>query len=273
MNTSDSTASEKNLCQDSLRHIAIIMDGNNRWAKQHRLPGAAGHKRGVERVRDILEACRHIGIDALTLFAFSSENWNRPKVEVAGLMTLFSIYLKKETAKLKEEGVRIQVIGGRDRFPPKLKEQIEWAENETAAGTMTLALAVDYGGRWDIAQAAKNLAEKVQRGELQAADIDESLLDQQVCLANLPPVDLLIRTSGELRISNFLLWQCAYAEFYFTDVYWPDFDEAQLHRAIAEFYLRQRRFGLRLENGSRAESDLHDESYPANALEDDNSYV
>jgi len=246
---------------DSLRHIAIIMDGNNRWAKQRSLPGAAGHKRGVERVRDILEACRHLHIEALTLFAFSSENWSRPKVEVAGLMTLFSVYLKKETAKLKEEGVRIKVIGGRERFSEKLKAQIAWAENETAAGTMTLALAVDYGGRWDIAQAAQKLAEKVQRGELKASEIDESLLDKQMCLAELPPVDLLIRTSGELRISNFLLWQCAYAELYFTDVYWPDFDEAQLHRAIAEFHSRQRRFGLR------------DESFPANALEDDNSYV
>ncbi len=267
------TSSDKTPRHDSLRHIAIIMDGNNRWAKQRGLPGAAGHKRGVERVRDILEACRHINIEVLTLFAFSSENWNRPKVEVAGLMTLFSVYLKKETARLKDEGVRIQVIGGRDRFSEKLKAQIDWAENETASGNMTLALAVDYGGRWDIAQAAQKLAKKVQCGELKPEDIDESMLGQQVCLANLPPVDLLIRTSGELRISNFLLWQCAYAELYFTDVYWPDFDEAQLHRAIAEFHLRQRRFGLRIENGLHAEQLMHDESFPANALEDDNSYV
>ena len=235
MKKSEPVTSEQLIRPESLRHIAIIMDGNNRWAKQRGLPGAAGHKRGVERVRDILEACRHLHIEALTLFAFSSENWNRPKVEVAGLMTLFSVYLKKETAKLKEEGVRIQVIGGRERFSEKLRKQIEWAENETATGTMTLALAVDYGGRWDIAQAAQKLAEKVQR--------------------------------GELRISNFLLWQCAYAELYFTDVYWPDFDEAQLHRAIAEFHSRQRRFGLRTEQLMR------DESFPANALEDDNSYA
>lgn len=258
--------------RDSLRHVAIIMDGNNRWAKQRGLPGAAGHKRGVERVRDVLEACRHVGIEVLTLFAFSSENWSRPKMEVAGLMTLFSIYLKKETAKLKEEGVRIQVIGARDKFSKKLKEQIEWAEQETAAGTMTLALAVDYGGRWDIAQAAKTIAKKVQRGELLPEHIDETLFDQYVCIGDLPPVDLLIRTSGELRISNFLLWQCAYAEFYFTDVYWPDFDEAQLHRALAEFRRRQRRFGLRMDNGLSADQ-IEDTSYPDNAMEDDNSYV
>jgi len=267
MKKSEPVTSEQLIRPESLRHIAIIMDGNNRWAKQRGLPGAAGHKRGVERVRDILEACRHLHIEALTLFAFSSENWNRPKVEVAGLMTLFSVYLKKETAKLKEEGVRIQVIGGRERFSEKLRKQIEWAENETATGTMTLALAVDYGGRWDIAQAAQKLAEKVQRGELKASEIDEALLGKQMCLAELPPVDLLVRTSGELRISNFLLWQCAYAELYFTDVYWPDFDEAQLHRAIAEFHSRQRRFGLRTEQLMR------DESFPANALEDDNSYA
>jgi undecaprenyl diphosphate synthase len=259
--------------RDSLRHIAIIMDGNNRWAKQRGLPGAAGHKRGVERVRDILEACRHIGIDVLTLFAFSSENWNRPKMEVSGLMTLFSIYLKKETAKLKSEGVRIRVIGARDKFSKKLSEQIEWAEQETAAGTMTLVLAVDYGGRWDITQAAKTIAEKIQRGELTAQQVNEDLFGQHVCIGNLAPVDLLIRTSGELRISNFLLWQCAYAEFYFTDVYWPDFDEAQLHRAIAEFRSRQRRFGLRIENNLKAGSSDSDESFPINALEDDNSYV
>jgi len=258
----------------TLRHIAIIMDGNNRWAKQHGLPGAVGHKRGVERVRDILEACRHVGIEALTLFAFNSENWNRPKMEVAGLMTLFSVYLKKETAKLKEEGVRIKVIGSRDKFSEKLKKQIAWAEEETASGTMTLALAVDYGGRWDIAQAARTLAEQVQRGELQPHQIDESLLDKQMCLADLPPVDLLIRTSGELRISNFLLWQCAYAEFYFTDVFWPDFDETQLKFAIADYHSRQRRFGLRVESDLRIENQEHDDDiFPLNSLEDDNSYV
>jgi len=255
----------------SLRHIAIIMDGNNRWAKQHHLPGAAGHKRGVERVRDILEACRHTGVEVLTLFAFSSENWNRPSVEVKGLMTLFSIYLKKETAKLKAEGVCIRVIGGRERFSEKLKKQIEWAEGETAGGTMTLALAVDYGGRWDIAQAAQRLALQVQRGELQPQQINEERLGREMCLADLPPVDLMIRTSGEIRISNFLLWQCAYAEFYFTEQYWPDFDERELHKAFNEYHARQRRFGLRAEQLEGREPSPED--YPLDATEDDNYYA
>jgi undecaprenyl diphosphate synthase len=254
-----------------LRHIAIIMDGNNRWAKQRGLPGAVGHERGVERVREILEACRHLGIDVLTLYAFSSENWNRPQLEVRGLMSLFSLYLRKETARLKKENVRIRVIGGRERFSKKLLEQIEWAEQETREGMMTLALAVDYGGRWDITRAARNLAVQVQRGELAPSQIDESLFEKQLCLGNLPPVDLLIRTSGELRISNFLLWQCAYAEFYFTDVYWPDFDEAQLHRAIAEFHSRQRRFGLRAEQIAAMHGLAED--IPVNATKDDNYYV
>lgn len=172
--------------QGSLKHIAIIMDGNNRWAKQHHLPGAAGHKRGVERVRDVLEACRHTGIKVLTLFAFSSENWKRPSVEVKGLMMLFSIYLKKETAKLKAEGVSIRIIGGRDQFSEKLKQQIAWAEQETAGGTMTLVLAVDYGGRWDIAQAAQRLALQVQRGELNPQEINEESLGEKYALLNCP---------------------------------------------------------------------------------------
>jgi undecaprenyl diphosphate synthase len=254
-----------------LRHIAIIMDGNNRWAKQRGLPGAVGHERGVERVREILEACRHLGIEVLTLYAFSSENWNRPPLEVRGLMSLFSLYLRKETARLKKENVRIQVIGGRERFSKKLLELIEWAEQETRDGTMTLVLAVDYGGRWDITQAARNLAAQVQRGELTPLQIDESLFEKQLSLGNLPPVDLLIRTSGELRISNFLLWQCAYAEFYYTDVYWPDFDEAQLHRAITEFHSRQRRFGLRAEQLAAMRGSAED--VPANATKDDNYYA
>lgn len=252
------------------RHIAIIMDGNNRWAKQRGLPGAVGHERGVERVRDILEACRHLGIEVLTLFAFSSENWNRPALEVRALMSLFSVYLKKETAKLKKENVRIKVIGGRDRFSKKLLEQIAWAEQETREGTMTLALAVDYGGRWDVVRAAQQLAAKAQRGEVLPEQIDEALFERHLCLGDLPPVDLLIRTSGELRISNFLLWQCAYAEFYFTDVYWPDFDEAHLHRAINEFHSRQRRYGLRAEQVAALQAG---DEVPEDASKDDNYYA
>ncbi len=230
-----------------LRHIAIIMDGNNRWAKQRGLPGLSGHKQGVERVRDIMEACKDAEIEVLTLFAFSSENWQRPQKEVSGLMTLFSTYLKNETRKLKKEGVRLRVIGNRDRFSDKLNQLIDNAEQETASGKMTLVIAADYGGRWDIAQAARKMAEQVQSGSLSLDDIDEEQLDAHICLADLPVPDLLIRTSGELRISNFLLWQCAYAEFYFTDVYWPDFDATQLNRAIAEYYSRQRRYGLTAE--------------------------
>jgi len=254
-----------------LRHIAIIMDGNNRWARQRGLPGAIGHERGVERVRNILEACRHLDIEVLTLFAFSSENWSRPMTEVKGLMSLFSIYLKRETVKLKKEKVRIQVIGGRERFSPKLLELIAWAENETRDGTMTLALAVDYGGRWDITQAARTLATRAQRGELAPEQITETMVEKELCLGTLPPVDLLIRTSGELRISNFLLWQCAYAEFFFTDVYWPDFDEPQLHRAIAEYKSRQRRYGLRAEQVEALKKG--EDLLPEDASKDDNYYA
>lgn len=245
----------------TLRHIAIIMDGNGRWAARRKLPVAAGHKEGVERVRDILEACRHTGVEVLTLFAFSSENWNRSSLEVKGLMKLFSMYLKKETARLKEEGVRIVVIGGRDRFSDELRKQIAWAEQETASGTMTLALAVDYGGRWDIVESCRRIAEKVQQKEIAVSDITESLFAQHTCLNDLPPVDLLIRTSGELRISNFLLWQCAYSEFYFTDVLWPDFDEVELHRAFDDYRMRQRRFGAR------------EEAPSGDATTDENYYV
>lgn len=229
--------------ESKLQHVAVIMDGNNRWAKKRLLPGVAGHKRGVERVRDTLRACQRHQIPALTVFAFSSENWQRPQAEVDALMDLFSSYLKNEQRKLKEESVELKVIGNRQRFSSTLLDLINEAEAFTAGGRYRLNLAVDYGGRWDIAHAAQTLAQKVQAGELLPEQIDEALMARTISLGDLPPVDLMIRTGGDLRISNFLLWQCAYAEFYFSDVLWPDFTEQSFDQAVAEFHTRQRRFG------------------------------
>ena len=232
-----------------LRHIAIIMDGNNRWARQRKLAGIAGHREGVERIRDVMEACQSLGVEALTLFAFSSENWQRPAREVDALMTLFQLYLKKEAKALKKKQVRLRVIGSRARFSDSLCEAIHHAETftDTPEARTTLIIAADYGGRWEIADAARRLAGQVARGELEADIIDEQQFAQAMPSADLPPLDLLIRTGGEMRISNFLLWQCAYAELYFSPVLWPDFTGETLHQAAADFYNRQRRFGLTAE--------------------------
>lgn len=238
-----------------LRHVAIIMDGNNRWAKERGLLGLEGHKAGVERVRDVLDSCREHQVEALTLFAFSRENWQRPAEEVGGLMSLFASYLKKELKELIARGVCLRVIGARDRFSKRLCKLIDQVEADTADGDVRLTLAVDYGGRWDIAEAAKALAEQVQKGQLDSADINEELFEKSLCLADLPPVDLCIRTAGEHRISNFLLWQAAYTEFYFANCYWPDFDGAAFGRAVNEYYQRQRRFGLTGDQVSRQESE------------------
>lgn len=232
------------MTDNKLRHLAIIMDGNNRWAKQRGMPGISGHKVGVERIRDVMAACQELQIEVLTVFAFSSENWKRPPKEVEALMSLFHLYLKQEAKELRKKGVRLKVIGNRDRFSPGIRQAIESAEEITRDGQTTLAIAADYGGRWDVAQAARRLAQEVAEGRLRPEEIDEQLLHQHTCLADLPPLDLLIRTGGELRISNFLLWQCAYAELYFSDKLWPDFDGAELHKAAASFHERQRRFGL-----------------------------
>ena len=230
------------------RHIAIIMDGNNRWARSRGLPGAAGHKAGVEAIRAVLRAARSHGIEVLTLFAFSSENWLRPRAEVAALMQLFSTYLNSEVKKLHADGVRLRFIGRRDRLKPSLQEKMADAERTTANNTQsTLVIAVDYGGQWDLANAARAVAERVARGELRPDQIDDAALDQHTALADLPKPDLLIRTAGEQRISNFLLWQIAYAELYFTDAFWPDFGERDLLRAIDAFGRRERRFGGRLD--------------------------
>lgn len=229
---------------NSLRHVAIIMDGNNRWAKQQGLSGISGHKAGVERIRDIMTACQELNVGVLTVFAFSSENWKRPGKEVEALMSLFLLYLKQEAKELRKKNVRLRVIGNRSRFSASLQKAIAAAEETTRDGDTTLVIAADYGGRWDIAEAARSLAQQVADGELDPASIDESLLHSQTQLADLPPLDLLIRTGGELRISNFLLWQCAYAELYFTEKFWPDFNAVELHKAAESFYDRQRRFGM-----------------------------
>jgi undecaprenyl diphosphate synthase len=234
----------KQFIASPLRHIAIIMDGNNRWAKQRNLSGLAGHKAGVERLRDMLEECRHNGVDVLTVFAFSSENWQRPAAEVRGLMSLFQQYLGSEAKRLKKENVRLRVIGDRKNFDKKLIEAIEKAEALTANGKQTFNIAADYGGRWDVVNAAKHIAESVQSGLCNIEDIDESLFNSHTALADLPAVDLLIRTGGESRVSNFLLWQLAYSELYFSDRLWPDFDREALTLAIQEFTCRERRFGF-----------------------------
>ena len=227
----------------SLRHVGIIMDGNNRWAKQSGKQGIAGHKAGVERIRDILTACRGHGVEVLTLFAFSSENWRRPPKEVEALMGLFYNYLKREARQLAKENVVLKVIGNRSRFNSRLIRAIDEAESIASQGDATLVIAADYGGRWDIAQSARELAQAAVEGKLDPATIDETLLETGISTAGLPPLDLLIRTGGEIRISNFLLWQAAYAEFYFSELLWPEFDSQALDDAVADFYRRQRRFG------------------------------
>lgn len=226
-----------------LRHVAIIMDGNNRWARQRGLGGVAGHKEGAERVRTVLDACERHGVETLTLFAFSSENWSRPQAEVRGLLSLFASYLKKETAELARRDIRLRFIGKRDRFSDRLRNLIADAEARTASGSRSLVLAVDYGGRWDITRAARQLAQKVRSGQLRPEDITEQALGAEMALADLPPPDLCIRTAGEQRISNFMLWQMAYTEFYFAPVYWPDFSAVIFDQAVEDYYRRQRRFG------------------------------
>ncbi len=229
---------------EGLRHVAVIMDGNNRWAKREGKQGIAGHRAGVERIRDVLKACRELDVEVLTLFAFSSENWRRPPKEVEALMGLFYNYLKREAVRLADENVRLRVIGNRSRFGPRLVNAILEAEAIASSGSSTLAIAADYGGQWDICEAARKLAKQVEAGELRADDIDEAKLNASLATLDLPSVDLLIRTGGDQRISNFLLWQAAYAELYFSPLLWPEFDGPALREAVTDFYSRQRRFGL-----------------------------
>jgi undecaprenyl diphosphate synthase len=226
------------------RHIAIVMDGNGRWAQARHRPRAFGHRAGQKAVRATIEFCLRRGIDALTLFAFSSENWQRPKAEVGALMELFLKALDREVDELHGYGVRIRFIGELSAFAPALRERMHAAMAKTQANTkLALNIAVNYGGRWDIANAASQAALAVQRGEIAADALDEKSLAPYFCLADLPAVDLFIRTGGEQRISNFLLWQAAYTELYFSDVLWPDFDPACLERALQEFARRERRYG------------------------------
>lgn len=232
------------------RHVAIIMDGNNRWAKRNGLPGPAGHRAGVEAVRNILRACRHHGIEVLTLFAFSSENWGRPLPEVRALLALLSRYLRSEVRDLHKDGIRLRFIGERGRFSPRLQRLMQQSENLTAANTeATCVIAVDYGGQWDITEAARKLALQVREGELEPNDITPELIDRHVAVSDLPPPDLCIRTGGDARISNFMLWQFAYSELYFTNTLWPDFGELEFARALADYSRRERRFGLRDPDG------------------------
>lgn len=226
------------------RHIAVIMDGNGRWARRRFTPRTEGHRAGVRAARGTIEACAERGIEALTLFAFSSENWKRPASEVGVLMDLFLRALRAEVGRLNENGVRLRFIGERTAFSETLQEEMLQAETATANNrTLNLNIAVGYGGRWDIAQAARALAREVEAGRLGADDVTPEAVASQLSLADLPEPDLFIRTGGEHRISNYLLWQLAYTELWFTDVLWPDFDAAALDEAIAFFRGRQRRFG------------------------------
>ena len=226
------------------QHVAIIMDGNNRWAKERLLKGVSGHKAGVGAVKAVVETCAREGVDVLTLFAFSSENWRRPQDEVSALMRLFLFALEREVRKLHRNNIRLRMIGDRSGFSPVIQEHMAKAEALTASNTgLTLVIAANYGGRWDITQANRRLAEKVSAGELQPSEITEELVQQHLSVGDLPMPDLLIRTAGEQRISNFLLWHLAYTEFYFPEVYWPDFKAEQMREALAVYAGRKRRFG------------------------------
>ena len=226
------------------RHVAIVMDGNGRWAQERYLPRTAGHRAGVGAVRKVVEHCAKRGVEALTLFAFSSENWRRPEQEVSVLMELFLSTLERETEKLHQNGVRLRIIGERARLAPDIVALIDDAEQRTAGNQrLTLVIALNYGGRQEIAAAARRLAMAVQAGLMRPEDIDEDLFAQHLFTEALPDPDLLIRTSGEQRVSNFLLWQMAYTEFLFVDTLWPDFSRETFENAIREYQGRERRYG------------------------------
>lgn len=227
------------------QHIAIVMDGNGRWAEARGEPRSAGHLAGVEPVRKVIRECARRGVRALTLFAFSSENWRRPETEVATLMGLFMDTLEREVEELHANRVRLRIIGNRQRLAVRLQQRIAEAEALTAANDgLSLQVAVSYGGRWDVLEAVRRLAALAASGAIRATDIDEERLASELQLAGLPDPDLFIRTGGDHRVSNFLLWNIAYAELYFTDLLWPDFDENELQRALDDYAGRERRFGL-----------------------------
>jgi undecaprenyl diphosphate synthase len=232
--------------------VAVIMDGNGRWAKARGLPTVAGHRAGVEVIRKLLRACREQGVEVLTLFAFSSENWQRPREEVRGLMSLFMRYLRSEVRELHENDIRLRIIGDRSRFAPRLRRLMEESEGLTERNAgFTLVIAADYGGQWDIVQAARGLAADAAAGLIEPGEIDAEALEARLGLSDLPRPDLLIRTGGDHRISNFLLWQIAYTELYFTECFWPDFDVAELRLALRDYAARERRFGARPAGAAR----------------------
>jgi undecaprenyl diphosphate synthase len=228
------------------RHVAIIMDGNGRWAKKRHLPRAVGHKQGAEAVRRAVEAARELGIGYLTLYAFSSENWKRPADEVDDLMGLLRLYLRNEVSDLHKNGVRIRFIGSRERLSKDVLQLVDESESKTAGNAaLTLVIALNYGAQAEIVEATRAIAAKVQTGEIALADISENMLSAHLLTHGIPDPDLIIRTSGEQRLSNFLLWQAAYAEFVFLDCLWPDFDKAEFENALSQFHGRERRFGGR----------------------------
>ena len=228
------------------RHVAIIMDGNHRWARSRRLPGAAGHRAGADNVKAIAESCAEQGVQCLTLFAFSTENWRRPRREVELLLSLMRNVLEDDIEELNRNGARLRFIGDRSRFPEDLQALMASAEARTAANDrLHLAMATNFGGRWDIVQAAQRLAQAAHAGEVDLDDVREDVFARFLSLGDLPPPDLCIRTGGDRRISNFLLWDFAYTELYFTAEHWPDFNEDSLARAFADYASRQRRFGRR----------------------------
>jgi len=226
------------------RHIAIIMDGNGRWAKARGLPRVAGHRQGAEAARKVLRAAGEAGVACLTLYAFSSENWRRPEAEINDLMGLLRFYIGAELNTLHREGIRIKILGDHTAFPPDVAKLVDGAVSKTAGNDrMTLAIALNYGSRAELASAARELARRAIAGEIALGEIDEELIDRSLYTSDLPPLDLLIRTSGEVRLSNFLLWQAAYAELLFVDTLWPDFDGEHLQNAIDQFAGRERRYG------------------------------
>ena len=225
-------------------HLAIIMDGNRRWAKSHRLAALRGHQQGAETLKSVARHAHQHGIRWLTAFAFSFENWSRPKPEIDGLMALLRRFLENDISELHEQNVKLRAIGGRSRFGSRLSDLIDDAEQQTAGNTgLNLTLALDYGGRQELTNAARQLATEVSRGIIRSDDINEDMLKSRMASAALPEIDLLIRTGGEQRISNFMLWDMSYAELYFSPVFWPDFSQEDLDRALLEFAGRDRRFG------------------------------
>ena len=230
--------------EDLPRHVAVVMDGSGRWAGRHRLPRFAGHRAGVETARDIVRACGERGIEVLTLFAFSSENWGRPPDEVERLMGLFRTALEQETRSLHDHNVRLEVVGDREALNDMLLKRIVQAEELTRANTgLRLVIAMNYGGRWDVTQACRAIARRVRDGTLLPEAVTPELLDRHLSLSELPSPDLFIRTGGEMRVSNFLVWHLAYTELYFTDTLWPDFNRRSLDEALSAYSSRQRRFG------------------------------